>query len=56
MPTSDGGDDLVRISRPGEGLGTGTGLCDVAVDGGLEINHRVEYPLLEALALSSVRL
>ncbi len=48
MPASDGGDDLVWISGPGEGFGGFIGFCDEAVDGGLEIDKGVEDTAPEA--------
>ena len=48
VPASDGGDDFIRISGPDEGLWVGVLLGDKAVDGGLEINERVERAALQA--------
>ena len=50
MPTPDGGDDFIWISRPREGLGTGVRLGNVPVDGRLKVNYRVEHSSLEPLA------
>ena len=50
MPTPDGGDDFIWISRPREGLGTGVRLGNVPVDGRLKVNHRMEDAALEPLA------
>src|SRR3954463_1182195 len=36
VPAYDGGDDLVGVCGPGEGLGVMVGLVEIAVDGGLE--------------------
>ena len=38
VPSSDGGDDFVWVSGPGEGFGIIVGLDDEAVDGGLEVD------------------
>ena len=48
VPASDGGDDLVGIGGPHEGLGVIVGLFEEAVDSGLEINDRAEDPAFEA--------
>ena len=48
MPASDGGDDFVWIGGPCEGLGVCVLLGDEAVDGGLEIDQRVECAALQA--------
>lgn len=50
MPTPDGGDDFIRISRPREGLGTGVCLGNVPVDGRLKVNYRMEDAAPEPLA------
>jgi hypothetical protein len=42
------GEDLVRRLGPGERLGVGVVLGDVAVNRGLEIGHRAEDAALEA--------
>ena len=47
MPSSDGSDDFVWIGSPGEGLGFLIVLGEVAIDGGLEIDDRVEDAALE---------
>ena len=48
MPAFDGGDDLVGIGGPGEGLGLLVVLSKEAVDGGLEVDERMKDPALEA--------
>jgi hypothetical protein len=50
VPTPNGSDDFIRISRPGERLGTRIGFNDVPVDGLLKIDHRTEDAALEPLA------
>ena len=50
VPSSNGGDDVVRIGCPREGLGTGVRLGNVPVDGRLKVNHRMEDAALEPLA------
>lgn len=50
MPTPNGSDDFIRISRAGERLGTRIGFSDVPVDGLLKIDHRTEDAALEPLA------
>jgi hypothetical protein len=50
VPTPNGSDDFIRISRPGERLGTRIGFSDVPVDGLLKIDHRMEDAALEPLA------
>jgi hypothetical protein len=47
-PAVDGGDDLVGIGGPDEGLGVMIGLVEVAVDGGLEVDDGAEDAALEA--------
>jgi hypothetical protein len=42
MPSLDGGDDFVRVCRPGEWLRVGVGLSDEPVDGRLEIDDGAE--------------
>ena len=49
MPASDSGDDFVGILCPDEGLRTVVGVFEEAVDGGLEIDDRVEDAALETL-------
>jgi hypothetical protein len=49
VPTPNGSDDFIRISRPGERLGTRIGFSDVPVDGLLKIDHRTEDAALEPL-------
>ena len=41
-PAADGGDDLIWISGPDEGLGVMVGLVEIAVDSGLEVDDRSE--------------
>src|SRR5215208_2554307 len=48
MPAVDGGDDLIGISGPDEGLGVMVGLVEIAVDGGLEVDDRSEDAALQA--------
>ena len=48
MPTFDGGDDLVGIGGPNERCGVVVGFGDEAVDGGLEIDDRVEHSSFES--------
>jgi hypothetical protein len=47
VPAFDGGDDLVGIGGPGEGLGLLVVLSKEAVDGGLEVDERMKNPALE---------
>ena len=48
MPAPDGGDDPVGIGGPNERPRIGILLGDEAVDGGLEVDQRVECAALEA--------
>ena len=48
MPSSDGGDDMVWVGGPGEGLWVCIGLGDEAVDGGLQVDDGAEDAALEA--------
>lgn len=48
MPTLDGCDDFVGIGGPGEGLGLLVVVGDEAIDGGLEVNDRVEDTAFQA--------
>lgn len=48
MPAFDGGDDPVWVGGPSEGLGVGVLLGDETVDGGLEVDERVECAALQA--------
>lgn len=48
MPAFDGGDDFIWVGGPDEGFGVGILLGDEAVDGGLEIDERMEHAALEA--------
>ena len=47
VPALDGGDDLVGIGGPGEGLGLLVVLGDEAVDGGLEVDDGAEDAALQ---------
>ncbi len=47
VPAFDGGDNPVWIGGPCEGLGVGVLLGDEAVDGGLEVDQRVERAALQ---------
>lgn len=47
MPAFGGGNDFVGIGGPDEGPGCFVCLCDEAIDGGLEIDHRAEDTALE---------
>src|SRR5215208_4541530 len=47
-PAVDGGDDLIGISGPDEGLGVMVGLVEIAVDSGLEVDDRSEDAALQA--------
>ena len=47
-PAVDGGDDLVGIGGPDEGLGVMIGLVEVAVDGGLEVDDGAEDAALQS--------
>jgi chaperonin GroES len=42
VPSLDGGDDFVRVGRPGEWLRVGVGFSDESVDGRLEIDDGAE--------------
>jgi hypothetical protein len=48
VPSFDGGDDLVGIGGPCEGLGVFVGLGDEAIDGGLQVDEGVKDTALEA--------
>lgn len=48
MPTRSGGDDLVWVGGPDEGLGLLVVIGDEAVDGGLEVNDALEDAAFEA--------
>jgi len=48
VPASDGGDDLVRVLCPTEGLWVGVCLCDEAFDGCLQGDQGVEHASLQA--------
>ena len=48
LPTFDSGKDALWVSGPDEGFGIGVGLCDEAVDGGLEVGDGAEHAALEA--------
>ena len=47
MPASDGGDDAVRVGCPDERFRVRILLGDEAVDGGLEIDQRMEGAAFE---------
>ena len=47
LPARDGGEDVIGIGGPGEGLWVFIVLGDVAVDGGLEVDKGAEDPALE---------
>ena len=48
MPSSDGGDDFVRVCGPCEGLRFGVGLGEEAVDGGLGVDDGAEEAAFQA--------
>jgi hypothetical protein len=48
MSASDGGDDLVGIGDPMEGIWLGVMIVEEAVDGGLEIGDGSEHAAFEA--------
>ena len=48
MPTFHGGDDVVWVGGPDEGLGPHVVLVEEAVDGGLEVDEGMEDASLEA--------
>ena len=50
FPAFDSGEDALWIGGPYEGFGIDVGLCDVAVDGDLQINNRSGHAAVEALA------
>lgn len=48
MPLVTGGDDFVGVRPPGEGLGVACVVfADETIDGGLEIDKRVEGAMLQ---------
>ena len=47
VPAPYGGDDFVRVGRPGEGLRVVVGLAQKAFNGGLEIDNRPKHAALE---------
>jgi hypothetical protein len=47
VPTPDGGDDLIGIGGPDEGLGSVISLGEKAIDGGLEIDQRSQHTAFE---------
>lgn len=47
MPASDGGDDFIWIGGPDEGFWAFVVLIQEAVDGGLEVDERMEYAAFE---------
>ena len=48
LPAIDSGEYAFGIGGPDEGLGIGVGLCEEAVDGGLQIGDGSEDAALEA--------
>ena len=50
MPSVDLGDDAVGVGAPDERFGALVVLIEVAVDGGLEMDQRVEGAALQAAA------
>ncbi len=50
MPSTNGGDDLIGVGGPNEGLGVMVGLSDEAINGGLEFDDGVKDAALEAAA------
>ena len=48
MPAPDGGDDLVGIGDPLEGLRLGVVIVEETIDGGLEVGDGSEGAALEA--------
>jgi hypothetical protein len=48
VPSSEGGDDFVRVCGPCEGLRVGVGLGEEAVDGGLEVDDEAEDAAFQA--------
>jgi hypothetical protein len=46
VPASDGGDDFMWIGGSDERLGSVVGFLEEAIDGGLEIDDRMEDPAL----------
>ena len=47
-PSPDGGDDVVRVCDPSEGLRFGVGLGEEAVDGGLQVDEGAKDPAFQA--------
>ena len=47
IPSLGGGDDHIGVGGPDEGFGLGVVLGEVAVDGGLKIDQRMEHAALE---------
>ena len=47
VPSFHGSNDLVWIGGPGKGFGVFVGFGDEAIDGGLEIDERVEDATFE---------
>jgi hypothetical protein len=47
-PALDGGDYFIGVCSPDEGSGVVIGLGEEALDGGLEIDERVEHAAFEA--------
>ena len=48
VPSPDGGDDLVGIGGPDEGLRVNVRFAQEAADRGLEVNNRAEHAAFEA--------
>ena len=48
MPSSDGGDDFVRVGFPEEGSWLAVVLGEEAVDGGLKVDDRAEHAAFQA--------
>ena len=48
MPSSDSGDDAVRVGGPHEGLGIFVGFGNEAIDGGLQLDDRAEHAAFQA--------
>ena len=42
LPACDGGKDAIGVGGPCEWLGVIVVFCDVAIDGGLEVDERAE--------------
>ena len=48
MPAPDGGDDLIEVGGPDEGLGLGVVLIEEAIDRNLQIEDRTEHAALQS--------